>query len=149
MLHGDDQYNAKYIKDMIESFKLNKNIAAVSGSRMKNKLEAIKGNMPIYKFLGNIFLTKLFNFFYGTNFSDCHTGYWAYDLKKIDKEFFDRADNEFCFDIDLRLLMVNSKLKIDEIMIKTKYGSERSSIHFIYALRYLIKVIKFKLLKKL
>ena len=105
--------------------------------------------MPIYKFLGNIFLTKLFNLFYGTNFSDCHTGYWAYDLKKIDKEFFDRADNEFCFDIDLRLLMVNSKLKIDEIMIKTKYGSERSSIHFIYALRYLIKVIKFKLLKKL
>lgn len=149
MLHGDDQYNAKYIKDMIESFKLNKDIAAVSGSRMKNKLEAIKGKMPIYKFLGNIFLTKLFNFFYGTNFSDCHTGYWAYDLKKIDKEFFDRADNEFCFDIDLRLLMVNNKLKIDEIMIKTKYGSERSSIHFIYALRYLVKVIKFKLLKKL
>ena len=149
MLHGDDQYNAKYTKDMIESFKLNKDIAAVCGSRMKNKLDAIKGNMPIYKFLGNIFLTKLFNFFYGTNFSDCHTGYWAYDLKKINKKFFDRADNAFCFDIDLRLLMVNSKLKIDEIMIKTKYGSERSSIHFIYALRYLIKVIKFKLLKKL
>jgi hypothetical protein len=34
-------------------------------------------------------------------------------------------------------------------MIKTKYGTERSSIHLLYALRYFIKVIKFKILKKL
>jgi len=148
MLHGDDQYNAKYIKKMIEKFKLNKQIAAISGSRMKNKLNALKGNMPIYKFVGNIFLTKLFNFFYGTNFSDCHTGYWAYNLNKINKKFFFNADNKFCFDIDLRLLMTYHKLRIDEIMIKTKYGTERSSIHFIYALRYFIKIIKFKILKK-
>jgi len=149
MLHGDDQYNAKYIKQMIEKFKLNKKIAAISGSRMKNKLSALKGNMPIYKFVGNIFLTKLFNFFYGTNFSDCHTGYWAYNLNQINKKIFFNADSKFCFDIDIRLLMTHNKLRIDEIMIKTKYGTERSSIHLIYALRYFIKVIKFKILKKL
>ena len=149
MLHGDDQYNAKYIKKMIEKFKLNKQIAAISGSRMKNKMNALKGNMPIYKFVGNIFLTKLFNFFYGTNFSDCHTGYWAYNLNQINKKIFFNADSKFCFDIDIRLLMTHNKLRIDEIMIKTKYGTERSSIHLIYALRYFIKVIKFKILKKL
>ena len=134
---------------MIEKFKLNKKIAAISGSRMKNKLSALKGNMPIYKFVGNIFLTKLFNFFYGTNFSDCHTGYWAYNLNQINKKIFFNADSKFCFDIDIRLLMTHNKLRIDEIMIKTKYGTERSSIHLIYALRYFIKVIKFKILKKL
>ena len=149
MLHGDDQYHAKYIKKMIGSFKLNKKIAAISGSRMKNKRSALKGNMPIYKFLGNIILTKLFNIFYNTNFSDCHTGYWAYNLNQINKNYFIKADDKFCFDIDLRLLMVHNKLKISEIMINTKYGTERSSFHFIYALRYFIKIIKFKMLKKI
>ena len=49
----------------------------------------------------------------------------------------------------MRLLLTQKKLKITEIPIKTFYGSERSSIHFIYALRYLFKVFKFKLLGKL
>lgn len=149
MLHGDDQYHAKYIKKMTQFLRLDKKIAAISGSRMKNKLNALRGNMPIYKFLGNIILTKLFNLFYKTKFSDCHTGYWAYNLDQIDKNLFFKADNKFCFDIDLRLLMVHNKLRIHEIMIKTKYGTERSSIHFIYALRYFIKIIKFRILKKL
>ena len=149
MLHGDNQYNPKYIKNMLELLIKNNDIAAVSGSRMYNKSNALKGNMPIYKFIGNIFLTKLFNLFYKTSFSDCHTGYWAYNLNKIKIFPFKRSDDNFCFDIDMRLLLTKKKLKITEIPIKTFYGSERSSIHFIYALRYLFKVFKFKLLGKL
>ena len=149
MLHGDNQYNPKYIKKMLEKLINNKSIAAVSGSRMFHKKNALKGNMPIYKFLGNIFLTKLFNLFYKTNFSDCHTGYWAYNLKKIDESLFRESDDKFCFDIDMRLLLTKKKLSIKEIPIKTFYGNERSSIHFIYALRYLIKTFKFKFIGKL
>ncbi len=149
MIHGDDQYNSKYIENMINLLQSNNEIAAIAGSRMKNKKNALKGKMPIYKFLGNIILTKLFNLIYHTNFSDCHTGYWAYDLRKINKNDFLKSDNQFCFDIDLRLLMINKNLKVDEIKIKTKYGSEKSSIHLVYALRYLIKIVKFKLFKKL
>ena len=64
MLHGDNQYNPKYIKNMLELLIKNNDIATVLGSRMYNKSNALKGNMPIYKFIGNIFLTKLFNLFY-------------------------------------------------------------------------------------
>ena len=68
MLHGDNQYNPKYIKKMLQVLIKNKNNnVAVSGSRMLKRLDALKGNMPIYKFLGNIFLTKLYNLFYNTN----------------------------------------------------------------------------------
>ena len=150
MLHGDNQYNPKYIKKMLQVLIKNKNNnAAVSGSRMLKRLDALKGNMPIYKFLGNIFLTKLYNLFYNTNFSDCHTGYWAYNLNKIKSSFFKKLDKNFCFDIDMRLLLTKNKLMIKEIPIKTYYGSEKSSIHLIYALRFLLKIIKFKITNKL
>lgn len=141
MLHGDDQYNAKYIKDMIESFKLNKDTAAVSGSRMKNKLEAIKGNMPIYKFLGNIFLTKFFNFIYSTNFSDCHSGYWIYNLSYIKKDLINNLTSAINFDSQMRISLVKNNLKIGEIPIKTIYGSERSSVHLVYALKFFFESV--------
>ena len=141
MLHGDNQYNPKYIKEMLKVILKKSNLAAVSGSRMVKKINAIKGKMPIYKFIGNIILSKFFNLLYGTSFTDCHTGYWTYNLKKIDKKFFLKADNNFCFDIDMRIALCKKDKKIKEIPIKTYYGNERSSIHFIYAIRFLWKTI--------
>ena len=149
MVHGDNQYNPKYIEKMLKILIKNKNDAAVSGSRMFKKIDALKGNMPIYKFFGNIFLTKLFNLFYKTSFSDCHTGYWAYNLNNIDLSLFNSLDQNFCFDIDLRLLLTKNKLKITEIPIKTYYGSERSSIHLLYAMRFFFKILKFKFMGRL
>ena len=149
MLHGDNQYNPKYIKNMIEILIMDRAIAAVSGSRMSKRTNALKGKMPLYKFIGNIFLTKCYNFMYQTNFTDCHTGYWAYNLKKIKKPFFMKADNNFCFDIDMRLLLTHKSLSIKEVPINTFYGNERSSIHIVYALRFFFKIFKYKILKRL
>ena len=149
MIHGDNQYHPKYVSRMLDSLFSKKNISAVSGSRMITKINAIRGKMPIYKFIGNIFLTKLFNLIYCQNFTDCHTGYWAYNLKKIKKFFFIRADNNFCFDLDLRLQLVKEKSKIGEIPIRTFYGTERSSIHLLYAIKFFYKIIKFKIFSTL
>ena len=144
MIHGDNQYDPKYSSTMIENLIRNKHLSATVGSRMTKKMNALIGKMPFYKFIGNIFLTWIFNSLYGTSFTDCHTGYWAYNLKLIDKKTFKNLDNNFCFDIDLRLKLVSEKKKIKEIPIKTFYGTERSSIHLIYALRFFLKTIKFK-----
>ena len=43
--------------------------------------------MPLYKFLGNIFLTFMFNVIFKTNFTDCHTGLWGYKLSEIKNQF--------------------------------------------------------------
>ena len=102
-------------------------------------MSAIKGKMPFYKFIGNIFLTGLFNFLNGTNFTDCHTGYWAYNLRSINKNIFKNLDDNFCFDIDLRLKLLSEKKEIKEIPIKTFYGTERSSVHLVYAVRFFQK----------
>ena len=140
MIHGDNQYSSKYIKQMLKLL-ITKKSSAVTGSRMKNKNAALRGGMPFYKFIGNIFLTKMFNFLYNTSFTDCHTGYWFYDLKKIKKKWIDKFDDGFLFDLDMRLKLVKEKVQIQEISIVTRYGSERSSVHLNYALRFFIKSI--------
>ena len=140
MIHGDNQYSSKYLKQMFKLI-LNSECAAVTGSRMKKKQNAIKGGMPIYKFIGNIFLTKIFNFFNNANFTDCHTGYWVYDLKKIQKNWLKNFDNGFLFDLDMRKQILKNDFKIEEIPIVTRYGTERSSTHLNYAIRFFFKSI--------
>ena len=95
MILGDNQYDPKYSSIMIENLIRNKILCALVGSRMTKKMRALSGKMPFYKFIGNIFLTWTFNLLYGTNFTDCHTGYWAYNLKLIDKKNFKNIDNYF------------------------------------------------------
>ena len=140
MVHGDNQYSAKYIKLMINKILITNN-AAISGSRMFNKKKALQGGMPFYKFIGNIFLTKLFNLLYNTSFTDCHTGYWLYNLNKIKKNSINKFDDGYLFDIDMRLEIIKKKEIIEEIPIITRYGTERSSMHIAYALNFLKKII--------
>ena len=140
MVHGDNQYSPKYIKLMINRIIITKN-AAISGSRMFNKKKALQGGMPIYKFIGNIFLTNLFNLLYKTSFTDCHTGYWIYNLNKIKRNSINKFNDGFLFDIDMRLEIIKKKETIEEIPIITRYGTERSSMHIAYALNFFKKII--------
>jgi hypothetical protein len=146
MVHGDNQYSSKYLKKMIDTI-IKTDCAAVSGSRMKIKKSALNGGMPLYKFIGNIFLTKFFNILYTTNFTDCHTGYWVYNLKKIKFDWVKEFSCGFLFDLDMRLKLLKKKLSIKEIFIITRYGSERSSVHLNYAILFFIKTLTSKIFK--
>ena len=147
MIHGDNQYNPNYINRMIDIINYQKNVAAVCGSRMYYKKDALKGGMPKYKFIGNIVLTKIFNLFFSTKFTDCHSGYWFYNLSTIKKINFKKIEDNFNFDNQLRINLIKKKLNILEIPIKTYYGSERSSVHLFFALRFLLDLFKGKLFK--
>jgi hypothetical protein len=140
MLHGDSQYHPRYVSSMIKKI-LKSKCAAVHGSRMMNKKNALKGNMPIYKFLGNFLLTKYFNFIYNKNFTDCHSGYWIYDLNYINKQIIKKLTNGISFDNQMRIYLIKNSLKINEIPIMTIYGNEKSSVHIIYALKFIFETI--------
>lgn len=140
MIHGDNQYSSKFLGHMFNDI-IKKKVAAVTGSRMRKRKDALKGGMPLYKFLGNIFLTKIFNLFNHSNFSDCHTGYWVYNLTQIKHKWLKNFDNGFLFDLDMRQKLLKQKLKISEVSIPTRYGNERSSVHFNYALRFFLKSV--------
>ena len=136
MIHGDDQYDAKYIPNMVKKLK-ESNVHSVTGSRMLNKSGALEGGMPIYKFIGNIVLTKIFNILYKTNFTDCHTGMWGYNLKIFKFIKLNKMDNGFNFDNSTRISLINNKFNIKEISIRTYYRTEVRRWHIIYAYNFL------------
>ena len=139
MIHGDDQYNPKYLPGMLKKIEKYKSIC-VCGSKMNFKLKALKAKMPFYKFVGNIVLTNFFNFLYKTNFSDCHTGLWLYDVNKIKNQInLKNLTNGYNFDNQMRIEMVKKKTNISEVPIIAKYGDEKSSIHLFYAVKFIFE----------
>ena len=116
---------------------------------MLDKKKAIKGGVPLYKFIGNIVLTKLFNFICKTNFTDAHTGLWGYDLNIFKYINLNKINSAYNFDDHLRIGAVNYKFKIKEIPIETFYRSESSSYHIKYTLNFLKHLTSYILAKKL
>lgn len=84
MLHGDGQYDPKKLPEFISKLLLDK-YDAIFGSRMHSYFSAISGGMPLYKFFGNIFLTKIQNFILGSKLSEFHSGYRAYTVNSLKK----------------------------------------------------------------
>ena len=84
LLHGDGQYAPEVLPKLLNQIYLKKH-DVVMGSRMINKKLALKGGMPLYKFVGNIILTKIQNFLLNTNFAEFHTGYRIYSINSLRK----------------------------------------------------------------
>ena len=135
------------MQNMIKKLK-EPSINAITGSRMIKKSVAIKGGMPIYKFIGNVVLTKIFNILCKTNFTDCHTGFWGYNLKIFRSINLNNMDDGFNFDNTTRISAVNHKLKVSEISINTFYRTEESRWHIIYAFNFL-KYLVINIFKKI
>ena len=151
MIHGDGQYHPKYIPELLSIIckKNSKSIGAVTGSRLLKGLKSVKkGGMPIYKMMGNIFLTKIFNILFNSNFTDAHTGLWTYNLDFLKDRKYKLLTDNFNFDQDFRYLCMNKNKKIKEIFIRTKYGDERSQLHIIYAIRFFLNSLIFFLIDK-
>ena len=136
MIHGDGQYSPTYIKNLVSNLS-RKDCYAVTGSRLKLGLKkAVIGGMPLYKLLGNVFLTKFFNFAFKTNFKDAHTGLWAYRVEIFKKVKLEKLPNTFNFDQQMRIQLIKKGMKIREIPIKTIYADERSQLHILYAIKF-------------
>ena len=148
MIHGDGQFNPKYIPDLLLKLEDSK-VSAATGSRILSGINTVRsGGMPFYKMAGNILLTKLFNFLLNKNFTDAHTGLWAYNLNFLKNRKFNLLTNSFNFDQEFRFKNVLNNNLIKEIPIQTKYGDERSQLHIKYAIKFFLNCILFFLVKK-
>jgi glycosyltransferase involved in cell wall biosynthesis len=144
LLHGDGQYAPEVIEKMFKPI-LEEKADAVFGSRMLSKLGAIKGRMPMYKFIGNKILTKFQNIILNSNLSEFHTGYRAYSAKLLRTIPFEKNSNKFHFDTQIIIQLMLSKARILEIPIPTYYGEEISHVE---GIKYAVDVIKSTLLSK-
>lgn len=147
MVHGDGQYAPEELPNFIKQYE-DKTLDAVFGSRMMSYKNALKGGMPFYKFLGNIFLTFLQNLILQSNISEFHSGYRSFKVDALKKiNYFDKADY-YHFDTEIIIEILNKNLKLKEIRIPTHYGNEVSHLKSIpYGINVLYTTIKSKLKK--
>lgn len=143
ILHADGQYPPEYLDLMFDKLKFSDFIL---GSRMKIKKDALKGNMPILKFVGNIFLTSIQNFFFSTNLSEWHTGFRGMRIENLKKIPFELNSNYFDIDTQVLIQFIIRNFKITEFSIPTYYADEKSGVNLItYGLFVLYEVIIAKL----
>jgi len=145
LVHGDGQYAPEKLPALIGPL-VSGEADAVFGSRMINKQDALKGGMPMYKWLGNQVLTNFQNALLGTRLSEFHSGYRLYSTKALAKIPFERNSNDFHFDTDIIIQLVFAGLKIAELPIPTYYGDE---ICHVNGLKYAWDIFKTTLRAKL
>jgi glycosyltransferase involved in cell wall biosynthesis len=140
MLHPDYQYEPRLVTAMAAMLATGV-YDVVIGSRIISG-SAIKGGMPLYKYIANRFLTLFQNILLKAKLSEYHTGYRAF-TKKVLKELPLLANSDdFVFDNEMLTQSIAFGFRIGEISCPTKYFPEASSINFIRSIKYGIGVIR-------
>jgi len=123
---------------------------AVLGSRIIGG-RALRGGMPLYKYVANRFLTAFENLFLGIKLSEYHTGYRAFSRKLLLELPLLENSDDFVFDNQMLAQCVHFGFRIGEVSCPTKYFAEASSINFgrsvTYGLGVLATTLQFALQK--
>jgi glycosyltransferase involved in cell wall biosynthesis len=141
MVHPDYQYDPTLIPQMIAPIQ-NGKADCVLGSRMLQKGGASAGGMPIYKQIGNRFLTKVENLILGQNLSEYHTGYRAYSRRLLLSIPFTENSNNFVFDTEIIIQLLVAGFRIKEIPIPTRYFAHASSVDLARSVQYGLAILK-------
>jgi glycosyltransferase involved in cell wall biosynthesis len=134
MVHPDYQYTPALVPAMAGM------IASgvydmVLGSRILGK-GALKGGMPLYKYVFNRMLTAFQNLFLGVKLSEYHTGFRAFSRELLEKLPLLENSDDFVFDNQMIAQAVMFGFNIGEISCPTKYFEEASSINFKRSVEY-------------
>ncbi len=134
MVHPDYQYTPKLIPAMASLIK-NGLYPCVLGSRILGGY-ALKGGMPLYKYVANRLITFVENVFMGAKLSEYHTGYRAFSRDLLLRLRLDDNSDDFLFDNQMLAQIIWSGYTIAEISCPTKYFTEASSVGFWRSMKY-------------
>jgi glycosyltransferase involved in cell wall biosynthesis len=147
MLHPDYQYTPMLIHAMASMIAYD--VYPVSfGSRILGK-GALKGGMPVYKYIANRFLTLFENILINEKLSEYHTGYRAFSAEVIRSIDFTHNSDDFVFDNEMISQIFMNGFQIGEITCPTKYFDEASSINFKRSMEYGLGVLRVSLTHRL
>lgn len=128
MLHPDYQYDSRLIPQLIMPIQQGQ-VDMMLGSRMLGE-GALKGGMPVWKFVANRFLTWAENTVLGQHLSEYHTGFRAYSRRVLETVPFLLNSDNFVFDTEMLAEAVAFGFQIGEIGVPTRYFKEASSVNF-------------------
>ena len=134
MVHPDYQYTPKLIPAMASMIG-NELYPCVLGSRILGGY-ALKGRMPLWKYIANRFLTLVENILTGAKLSEYHTGYRAFSREILEQLPLEANSDNFVFDNQMLAQILWYGHTIAEVSCPTKYFVEASSINFRRSTRY-------------
>jgi glycosyltransferase involved in cell wall biosynthesis len=140
MVHPDYQYTPKLIPAMVSMIAYGE-FDAVLASRILG-IGALKGGMPLYKYIANRFLTLFENLLLGHKLSEYHTGYRAFSREILEKLPLENNSDDFVFDNQMLAQIIWFGYRIGEITCPTKYFEDASSINFRRSVTYGLGVVK-------
>jgi glycosyltransferase involved in cell wall biosynthesis len=146
MVHPDYQYTPKLIPSMCYLI-ANDLFQVVLGSRILGT-GALKGGMPLYKYLANRFLTFTQNVLVSAKLSEYHTGYRAFSKEVLESINYKENSDNFVFDNQMLSQIIYKGYEIAEVTCPTKYFDEGSSINFKNSTVYGLGVLKTSLLHR-
>ena len=149
MVHPDCQYTPKLLVPMVAMIAEGLH-PCVLASRILGGY-ALKGGMPLWKYLNNRWLTAVMNLLFGSKLSEFHTGYRAFSADLIRKLPLERNTDDFAFDAQMLAEILWTGATIGEVSCPTVYTPEASSINFRRSVKYgfgcLGAAIRFRLAK--
>lgn len=134
MIHPDYQYTPKLIPSMASMIG-NGLYHCVLGSRILGGY-ALKGGMPVWKYIANRFLTCVENILTGAKLSEYHTGYRAFSRELLKRLPIDANSDDFVFDNQVLAQILWLDYTIAEVSCPTKYFAEASSINLQRSIKY-------------
>jgi glycosyltransferase involved in cell wall biosynthesis len=134
MVHPDYQYDPRLVTAMA-GMVASGIYDMVLGSRILGS-GALRGGMPLWKFLANRLLTLFENVMLGAHLSEYHTGYRAYSRTLLDALPWQRNSDDFVFDNQILAQAIVGNYGIGEVSVPTRYFAEASSIGFRRSVRY-------------
>ena len=140
MLHPDYQYTPKLIPSMVNIIG-EELYPVVLGSRILG-MGALRGGMPMYKYIANRFLTFSQNLLIHYKLSEYHTGYRAFSREVLQGIRFEKNSDDFVFDNEMLSQIVYAGFDIGEVTCPTKYFEEASSINFRRSMKYGLGVLR-------
>lgn len=140
MLHPDYQYTPKLIQSICYLI-ANDVYQVVFGSRILGK-GALKGGMPVYKYIANRFLTLSQNILMNQKLSEYHTGYRAFSKEVLQRIKYELNSDDFVFDNQMVAQIFYAGYEIAEITCPTKYFDDASSINLKRSTIYGLGVLK-------
>ena len=134
MVHPDYQYTPKLVPAMACMIAFGEYDAAIASRMLTDS--ALKGGMPLYKFIANKCLTLFQNIFMGQNLSEYHTGFRAFSREVLETLPLKECDNDFVFDNEMLALTFYHGFNVGEISCPTKYFPDASSINLKRSIKY-------------
>jgi len=139
MVHSDYQYSPRLVTAMA-SMIASGHYDIVLGSRILGG-GALKGGMPVYKYVANRVLTAMQNMALGAKLSEYHTGFRAFSRTVLETIPLHHNSDGFVFDNEMIVQAISFGFRVGEISCPAKYFNDASSINFLASLKYGLGVL--------